>query len=111
MLYLANRNGIPCIESTGVTLDAESATFSFKAHPQVNAFFQGAIFVKINDTFTAPTPAVPIRFSTTGIANSTKTLKGYNGEDVTTANFAGTGIYIVFYDRATDTLQLLTSIV
>lgn len=100
-------NRIPCIESTAVNLTTEEATFSFNSHPFVSKFFQGPIFVKISSSFTAPTTAVPIKFTTTNVPNSTVTLTGKNGEAITTETWEGTGIYMVFYDRASNVLELI----
>ncbi|MGN0967210.1 MAG: hypothetical protein ACI4OP_06485 [Candidatus Coprovivens sp.] len=51
---------------------------------------------------------MPIVFTSPG--GSSTTLKGFNGADITVANISGTGIYLCWYESATDTLQLLTGI-
>lgn len=100
-------NRIPCIETTGVNVTADNVIFSFNPHPFVNRFFQGPIFVKVNNAFTAPETAVPIQFTTTNVPNSTITLTGKNNVEITTDDWEGTGIYMVFYDRVTNTLELI----
>lgn len=102
-----NRNGIPCIESQSVNLTTTACTFMFRDHPFRNQAFQGFIVVKINQTFEAPTTAVPIQFSTINAANSTNIVKTYAGANVTTSTWKGPGIYLLFYDRTSDTLQLI----
>lgn len=102
-----NRNGIPCIESQSVSLTTAACTFFFKNHPFVNSNFQGLIAVKISQSFTAPSLAVPIQFSTGSNAEATNIVKTYSGTNITTADWAGTGIYLMFYDRSSDTLQLI----
>lgn len=108
VLSMTNRNGFPCIESTGVTVTADEVIFSFNPHLYVNRNFQGGFFVKINDTYTAPATALPIKFTTTGVANSTVNLVGLGGVNITTDELNQTGIYICFYDRSSNVLQLLT---
>jgi hypothetical protein len=108
ILSMCNRNGFPCIESTGVTVDENGVTFSFNPHIYINNNFQGAFFCKITDTYTAPETAVPVKFTTTGVANSTVNLVGYNNANITSAEFNATGIFMCFYDRVSNVLQLLT---
>lgn len=108
VLSMCNRNGFPCIESTGVTVSEDAVTFSFNPHIYVRSNFFGAFFVKISDTYTAPESPLPIKFVTTGVPNSTVNLVGYNNVNITTTEFNGTGIYMCFYDRSSNTLQLLT---
>jgi hypothetical protein len=108
VLTMCNRNGFPCIESTGVTVTADEVLFSFNPHSYVNNNFQGAFFVKISQTYTAPGTPLPIKFTTTGVSNSTVNLTGLGDANITSETFNATGIYICFYDRADNTLQLLT---
>jgi len=109
ILKYVNSRGIPCIESQSVALTTEAETFSFNSHPFVNGRFQGQIFIKISDTNTAPATAVPIRFTTIGVSNSTIPVYNSQGEAITTATFAGDGIYIGFYDSDTGILRLLNN--
>lgn len=111
ILKFVNRNGIPCIQSNGVNLTTTAATFSFDPHPFVGSRFAGLIAVKIRDGFTSPTTAVPIQFTTTGVPNSTMTLQGYGNQVVSTADWAGQGIYLAFYDSDTRELHLVSGIV
>ena len=95
-LKAVNQKGWPTIESNGVTLTTTAETFSFAAHPYVGFPFQGGLFIKISGTQTAPSTAVPINFSTTGVANSTVAVYNSQGTALTTATFPGDGIYIGF---------------
>lgn len=103
---LANRGGIPRIESTGVSVGASSVSFSFKNHPFLSQPFTGLILVKIDDAIPAGTTAtLPIVFNTNGVS---KNLLWYDDAEVTVANWSGTGIYLAVYDSTTGKLQLLT---
>lgn len=104
----SNRGGIPNIQTTNVTVNTANVVFSFAPHRYVNEFFQGIIAVKINNAIPDDaTDTLPIVFETVGIAGSTVNLKILGGEDATVADITGTGVYLVFYDRATNILQLL----
>lgn len=95
-LKAVNQRGWPTIESTGATLTTTAETFSFAAHPYIGSQFQGGLFIKITGTQTAPTTAVPINFTTTGINNTTVAVYNAQGAALTTATFPGDGIYIGF---------------
>lgn len=101
--------GIPNIESQSIEVTTDAVIFSFNPHSQINAFFQGLIAVKLSQSIpTGTTATLPIKFATIGIPNSVKQLRGHE-TDVTAGDIAGRGIYLCFYDRASDTLQLLTT--
>lgn len=102
-----NRNGIPCIESQSVNLTSTACTFAFKNHPFVNSYFQGLVAVKISQTFTAPSTAVPIQLTTIDNQSATNIVTTYAGANVTTSTWPGTGIYLMFFDRASGTLQMI----
>ena len=107
LLRFSNKGGFPCIESTGNNLTSTSSTYIFNAHQFVNNNFYGGLFIKITDTPTAPETAVPIQFTTAGVTNSTIPVLNAQGTALTTATFPGNGIYLAFYDRDTNNLQLL----
>lgn len=44
-------------------------------------------------------------FETNGV---TKNVTTYNGANVTVSDIPGTGVFQLFYDKQTDTLQLMT---
>lgn len=108
-LKAVNQRGWPTIETTGATLTTTAETFSFAAHPYVGAPFQGGLYIKITGTPTAPTTAVPIQFTTTGVANSTVAVYNAQGTALTTETFPGDGIYIGFWDTDTGLLRLLNA--
>lgn len=107
-LRTVNNRGIPTIQSAGFTLTDSALTFSFNSHPNTSNNFSGLIAVKVTDTFTAPGTAVPVYFVTQGVAGSTIALTTYNGAAVTSSTWPGTGIHLVFYDRESNVLQLIS---
>ncbi len=101
---MANRNGIPRIEATGVNVSTTSVTFSFQRNAFYNRNFAGLIIFRL-PAYTAPATAVPIIFDTDGDSQVVTTL---NGAAITSADLNKSGIYLGFYDG--NILQLLTGV-
>ena len=89
-----NINGIPTIKSQTVVVSDTAVTFKFAPD------FSEAIP-------TGTTTTLPVQFSMAGITSNV-TVAG--GDNVTVADLPGTGIYLVYFDRWADTLQLIGSI-
>ena len=104
--FMANINGIPRIESTGVAVGTDSVVFNFRSHNYIRRPFNGLVLVRLNQAIpTGTTATLPIVFNS-GNANS-QPVTTYNGEDLTVADIAGTGVYLFYYDSASSTLQLI----
>lgn len=105
-----NINGIPAISSNSVTVGTASVSFDFYNHRNIGAPYRGIIVVRLNQAIpTGTTDTLEINFTSNG--GNAKTLTKFNGEVVTVADIAGTGIYLVWYEDTSDTLQLLTGII
>lgn len=102
--FMANRNGIPRIEATGVNVGSTAVTYTFQRNAFYNRNFAGLIIFRL-PAYTAPATAVPIIFDTDGEQQTVTTL---GGDAVTSAELNQSGIYLAFYDGST--LQLLTGI-
>ena len=102
-----NINGIPTIKTQTVVVSDTAVTFKFA--PDFDGRpFRGLILVYISDEIPAgTTTTLPVQFSMAGVT-STLTLAG--GANVTVADLPGTGIYLVYFDRWADTLQLVSNI-
>ena len=84
--------------------------YSFANHPNVGRPFRGLLIVRLQQAIPdGTTGTIPISFTSDG--SNPVPLTGFNGEPVTAASIPGTGIYICWYERTTNTLQLLTGIV
>lgn len=103
-LFMANRNGIPRIEATGVSISTTAVTYNFQRNAFYNRNFAGLIIFKL-PAYTAPATAVPIIFNTGGETQQVTTL---NGVALTSADLNKSGIYLAFYDG--NVLQFLTGI-
>lgn len=107
ILKLLNRRGFPAIKAQSVDLTTDSLTFNFNAHRFINEDFAGGFWVYVDKTFTAPQTAVNVYFNTIGVANSKIPLTTFNGANVTSSTWTGTGVHLCFYNRDTNTLQLI----
>lgn len=104
-----NRRGSADIASTGVAVNTENVIFSFKNHAFVNANYRGTIFVNLRQAIpTGTTGTLPILFETNG---ATQAVSKFNGEPLTVADVPGTGVVQLWFERDTNTLQLMTGIV
>lgn len=105
-----NVNGIPCLRSTAVTVSTTEVRFDFNSHRNVGRPFVGLVLVQLAQAIpTGTTTTLPIVFTTEG--GNPANLTTYDGENVTVADIAGTGIYLVFVDTQSGVVQLLTGTV
>ena len=102
-----NINGIPTIKTQSVVVSDTAVTFKFA--PDFNGRpFRGLILVYISEEIpTGTTTTLPIQLS---MAGTTSTLTVAGGANVTVADLPGNGIYLIYYDRWADTLQLMNGI-
>ena len=99
-----NINGFPTIQSQSVTVSDTSVDFKFRPDWDRRPF-RGLILVYLSEEIPAgTTTTLPIRFSMGG-TTSNVTLAG--GDNWTVADVPGVGVYLLYYDRLADTLQLL----
>lgn len=107
-IKFANPRGIPCLDSVSVVLSTTALTINFAEHPYFRDNFQGLFLIRINQTYTAPATAVPVVFVTNNMASTAINLTDLDGANLTTEQFDKTGIYLCFYDRPTNVLQLIS---
>ena len=106
---MANTNGIPRLESTGVTVGTTNVRFSFRNHPFLSAPFSGLILFRLAQPIpSGTTGTLPVVFDTNG---ATQALTTIAGADVTASDITGTGIYLCYYESGSNTLQILTGVV
>lgn len=104
-----NRRGSAAIGSTGVTVNADAVVFTFRNHAFLNANYRGTVFVNLMQTIPAgTTTTLPVVFETNGV---TQAVTKFGGAALTVADVAGTGVYQLWFERDTNTLQLMTGIV
>lgn len=100
-----NRRGSAAIASQGVVVNTANVVFSFRNHAFLNANYRGTIFVNLRNAIpSGTTTTLPILFETNGV---TQAVTKVGGEALTVADITGTGIYQFWFERDTNTLQLL----
>lgn len=100
-----NINGIPTIKTRAVVVSDTGVTFKFA--PDFDGRpFRGLILVYISEAIPeGTTTTLPIQFS---MAGTTSNVTVAGGANVTVADLPGVGIYLVYFDRWADTLQMLS---
>lgn len=100
-----NRRGSAAVGSTGVTVNTANVVFAFRNHAFLNSNYRGTIFVNLQQAIpSGTTTTLPILFETNGVTQAVTKL---NGEPLTVADVTGTGVYQFWFERDTNTLQLL----
>lgn len=104
-----NVNGIPALRSIGVSVTATEVRYDFNNHRNVGAPFRGLIIINLAQAIPdGTTGTLPVVFTSDG--GNSKPLTTFDGAAVTAADITGTGIYLVWFENSTGTLQLLTGI-
>lgn len=104
-----NMTGIPALKSLSVNVSTTQVAYDFNNHRNVGRPFRGLIIINLAQPIpTGTTNTLPIVFTSEG--SNAKTLTGYNGDPITVADILGTGIYLVWYESSSDTLQLVANL-
>lgn len=102
-----NINGIPTLSSNSVSVSTTSVAFDFNNHRNVGRPFRGLLIVRLAQAIpTGTTDTLPVVFTSDG--SNAKPVTTFNGDAVTVADIPGTGVYVLWYESQSDTLQLLT---
>ena len=104
-----NVNGIPALRSLSVTVTATDVRYDFNNHRNVGRPFRGLIVINLAQAIpTGTTDALPVLFTSDG--GNAQSLTTINGDAITASDITGTGIYLVWFESQTNTLQLLTGV-
>lgn len=99
-----NINGIPTIQTQSVTVTDTAVNFKFKPDWDQNPF-RGLLLVYVAQEIPdGTTGTLPITFTMSG---NTQTVMLPTGASWTAADLTSTGVYIVYYDRYSNVLQLI----
>lgn len=102
----ANRNGIPMIESNSVTVGESSVTIAIpnRAFRFLNG--TGLILFRLNTAIPESAATFPIVFSSNEF---TQPLTVTGGADATGSQMADIGIYLIYYAKNANLMQLMTA--
>lgn len=101
----ANRNGIPMIESSSVEVTDTNVIINIPNRAFRFLSGTGLILFRLNTVITNTT--LPIIFSSN---NFTQSLTLVGGDSATGTQIAGVGVYLIYYDKNSNIMQLLTTV-
>lgn len=102
----ANRNGFPMIESNGVEVTETNVVITIPNRAFNFLPRRGMILFRLNTEIPAAGDALPVVFSANGFQQQVTLVGGANAVGT---NFGGIGVYLMFYDKLTNVLQLMTT--
>lgn len=105
-----NRNGIPLIESASVETTETNVvvTIARRAFRWLNQ--KGIILFRLNQVIPEGSDTLPVVFSWTGRNETfTQPLTLVGGAAATEEQLEGAGVYLIYYDKDANLLQLLTT--
>lgn len=101
----SNRFGIPMIESANVTIGTEDITINLPNRVFRALSANGVVAFRLNTEIPAASNTLPIMFSSNEFTQAV-TLVG--GDAATGAQMGQPGIYLLWYDKNCNLMQLLT---
>lgn len=104
-INFANLRGIPMIASTGVTVNTDNVIISIPKRAFRGLADSGIIAFRLTQAIPTASNTLPIVFTSNEFAQ-TLTLVG--GDPATGAQLSGTGVYLIWYDKCSSLMQLLT---
>ena len=105
--YITVNGGIPTLSSNSVTVGTTAVSFDFTNHRNVGRPYRGLLIIRLAQAIpTGTTATLPIQFTSGG--GNVQAVTTFNGDPVTVADIPGTGVYLLWYESQTNTLQLLT---
>lgn len=105
---LVNRRGIADIQAIGVNVTTTEVSFTFPNHAFWNSWYKGIVLIHLPAIPTGTTGTLPIQFETNGVSIP---LTRSNGVAVTAEDILGNGVYLVYYDKTSNLLQLMSGII
>lgn len=100
----ANRNGIPMIESNSVEITTTNVVINIPNRAFRFLSGTGLILFRLNTEIT--NTSLPILFSSNEF---TQPLTLVGGVNATGADIASVGVYLIYYDKNSNLMQLMTA--
>lgn len=103
---LVNANGIAVLSSSNVTVGTDAVVFQLNQATSRFTPPRGLFLVNLQNAIPTGTgTTLPIQLSMGGFTSNVTT---YNNANWTVADVTGTGVYLVYYDRDRDILQVIS---
>ena len=103
-----NRRGIPLIESSSVEVTDTNVIITIANRAFRYLDDRGVFLFRLNQA--VPTGALPVIFSWTGFTQTfTQAVTLLGGDAATGADFVSAGVYLVYYDKAANLIQMITT--
>ena len=105
--FITVNGGIPTLSSNSVSVGTTNVSFDFTNHRNIGRPYRGLVIIRLAQAIPAgTTTTLPIQFTSGG--GNAQAVTTFNGDAVTVADIPGTGVYILWFESQTNTLQLLT---
>lgn len=101
-----NRIGIPLIESANVEAGTDNVTITLADRSFRWLNQKGIILFRLNQEIPAAGATLPVVFS---VNDFTQQLTNIGGTAITGSQLAGVGVYVIYYDKDANVMQLLTA--
>ena len=106
-LNFSNRRGIPMLETTSVTVTDDNVVLNLPNRSFRWLNQKGVILLRLNQPIPEGTTAtLPVLFSSNEF---TQPLTNIGGTAITAGQITGTGVYLIYYDKDANLMQLLTT--
>ena len=103
---LLGRNNFNTLPTVGVTVNTDNVTLELPNHAFRNRDYVGGFYINLRQAIPAGTTGtLPVLIGTNG---DTRPLMSYDNKPVLVENLAGTGIYLIHYNKYTNELFLVS---
>lgn len=101
----SNRNGLPMIESANITVNTDNVVIGVPRRAFRSLPNNGLILFRLNTAIPDTADTLPILFASNEF---TQALTLVGGDAATPAQMGDTGVYLIYYDKSCNLLQLMT---
>lgn len=103
----ANRNGIPLIEASGIEVTDTNVVLNLPQRAFRFLNDKGLILFRMTQAIpSGTTQTLPVVFSS---SDFTQPLTNTGGTPITVAQVSATGVYLIYYDKGANLMQLVTT--
>ena len=103
----SNRRGIPMLEVNSITVNTDNVVLNLPNRAFRFLNDKGVILLRLNQVIPeGTTGTLPILFSSN---DYTQPLTNIGGTAITAAQITGTGVYLIYYDKDANLMQLMTT--